>query len=99
MKNYEVIVNERHLLTIDELGRLVDLHPEILQRFVVFGLIDPEIDDPGPLFTDAMVVRVRKIQRLRADLGVNLAGCGLVLDLLDRIEQLEAEIRYLRSIR
>ncbi len=99
MKSYEVIVNERRLLTIDELGRLVDLHPDILQRFVVFGLIDPEIDDPGPLFGEAMVIRVRKIKRLRADLGINLAGCGLVLDLLDRIEELEDEIRYLRSLR
>ncbi|MCB2215245.1 chaperone modulator CbpM [Desulfofustis glycolicus] len=98
MKRYELIVDERRLLTIEELGRLVDVHPDLLQRFVVYGLIDPEIDKPCLLFADRAIVRIRKIQRLRGDLGLNLAGCGVVLDLLDRIDDLEREIHYLRSV-
>jgi len=98
MKRYELVVGEHRLLTIDELGRVVDLHPELLHRYVVFGLIDPEIDQPEPLFSDDIVSRIAKIERLRHDLGVNLAGCGLVLDLLERIDQLEDEIRLLRGM-
>lgn len=98
MKRFELVLDERRLLTIDELSRMVEVHPEILQHFMGFGLIDPEIIEPCPLFADTVVFRIRKIQRLRSDLGVNLAGCGLVLDLLDRIDDLEAEIQYLRGL-
>ncbi|BDD87747.1 chaperone modulator CbpM [Desulfofustis limnaeus] len=98
MKRYEVTVREQQLLTLEELGRVVDLHPQMLQHFMVFGLIDPEIDRPCPLFAEGVIVRIRKIQRLRGDLGLNLAGCGLVLDLLDRIDALETELRYLRGL-
>jgi DNA-binding transcriptional MerR regulator len=97
MMRYELMVDEHHLVTIEELGRLVDLHPDLLQRYLVYGLIDPETETPCLLFADAAIVRIRKIQRLRSDLGLNLAGCGVVLDLLDRIEELEREIRYLRG--
>jgi chaperone modulatory protein CbpM len=44
-------------------------------------------------FSAASIVRVQKANRLQRDLGVNLAGTALVLDLLDRIEALEARLR------
>jgi DNA-binding transcriptional MerR regulator len=97
MKKYELVVKEDHHVTIEELGRLAGLRPEILRRYFIFGLIDPDIETPEPLFEDALVVRIHKIERLRTDLGINLAGCGLVLDLLDRIEELEDQIRYMRE--
>jgi hypothetical protein len=40
---------------------------------------------------------VNKIQRLRHDLSINYSGIGVVLDLLSRIEELEARIRQLES--
>ena len=39
------------------------------------------------------VVRVQKAQRLQRDLGVNLPGTALALELLDRIDALEARLR------
>lgn len=101
MKSYDLIIYGQHLdeklITIDELGRIVGLHPEKLRRYIVLGLIDPEVETPEPLFEDYIVARVRKIQRLKKDLGLNLAGCGLVLDLLERISELEEQLRRTRK--
>ena len=45
------------------------------------------------------ILRIRRILRLRHDLGVNWAGIGVVLDLLAKIEELEREIAQLRQSR
>jgi DNA-binding transcriptional MerR regulator len=85
------------MLTLEELSRLVDLHPEMVVRLVELGLVDPEVSEPEWLFEDTVVPRVWKIRRLHRDLGINWAGIGVVLDLLERIEGLEREIAWLRK--
>ena len=94
---YHTQVSPRETLTLDELSRLVDLHPEMVLRLVELGLVDPEVGEPGWLFQDAAVSRIWKIRRLHRDLGINWAGIGVVLDLLDRIDDLEREIARLRK--
>jgi MerR family transcriptional regulator/heat shock protein HspR len=49
------------------------------------------------LFDMAAVPRLRMILRLRHDTGVNLAGIGMILDLVDRLRDLEHENQRLRS--
>jgi chaperone modulatory protein CbpM len=44
-------------------------------------------------FTRSSVVRVRTVLRMQRDLNVNLAGAALALDLLERIETLQARLR------
>lgn len=97
MKKYELTLLEEADLTMEELGRRVGLQHEEVQTYFLYGLIDPQADTPEPLFNEEAVVRIHKIERLRADLGINLAGCGLVLDLLERIEELENQIRGMGS--
>jgi DNA-binding transcriptional MerR regulator len=96
MTRYNLILYGQHLnqklLSIDELGKIVGTHPGIIKRYIDFGLIDPHIDTPEPLFDDSIIARIRKIERLKNDLGINLAGCGLVLDLLERISELETQL-------
>jgi DNA-binding transcriptional MerR regulator len=98
MVNRELILYEqrsrRTLLDIHEIGRFVGLHPDMVYRYYMLGLIDPRIEKPDLLFEDTVLVRISKIKRLKADLGVNLAGCGLILDLLDRITELEKKLFY-----
>jgi DNA-binding transcriptional MerR regulator len=90
-------VPSRETLTLDELSRLVDLHPEMVLRLVDLGLLDPEKGEPEWLFQETAVPRIWKIRRLHRDLGINWAGIGVVLDLLDRIDDLEREIAWLRK--
>ena len=102
-KRYELIICEdktpESLLAIEEISLFVDIHPEYLKRFIVLGLIDPLIDRPEPLFAPDVIPRIKKIERLRNDLGINLSGIGLILDLLERISQLEKELHFYRNRR
>jgi MerR family transcriptional regulator, heat shock protein HspR len=81
---YQLVVVHPHrdLMAIEDVAAHAGVHLEIVRRFVEFGLIEP-VD--GLMFDPSTVHRVRVIQRLRCDLGVNLAGIGVILELLDRL--------------
>lgn len=100
MLKYELIVYEQKcsdtLLTIQEVSKFVGLPPNIIHRFFMLGLIDPQVEAPDMLFENSVVSRINKIMRLKSDLGINLVGCGLILDLLDRIEEIEKRLVYYR---
>ncbi|MER7519250.1 chaperone modulator CbpM [Streptomyces sp. NPDC126499] len=80
-------------VTIEEFAAATGLHPELVRRYVTLGLIEPDTDPDGRLrFGTAHLTRVARIHRLRTGLGLNYAALGVVLDLLDRIEELEAAL-------
>lgn len=85
------------LVSVKELARLSRVHPEMVAQLVDWGLVEPEIREPELLFSEAVVPRIWRILRLRRDLGINLAGIGVVLELLDKIESMEREIARLRK--
>ena len=81
-------------LGLDSFSRAVGLHPELVARLVRLGLLDATRGPGGELwFTAVEVRRAARIQRLRESLTLNYAAVGLVLDLLDRIDVLEAALR------
>ena len=81
-------------LSLDRFAGQAGLHPELVAKFVALGLLDAERDATGALwFRPAALVTVARVQRLRAGLSLNYAAIGLVLDLLDRIDELEAASR------
>lgn len=81
-------------LSLDSFARAAGLHPELVERLVRLGLLDAEVDAGGRLwFATGNLARAARIQRLRAGLCLNYAALGVVLDLLDRIELLEAAAR------
>ena len=81
-------------LSLDRFARQAGLHPQLVQKFVALGLLDAERDATGALwFRPAALVTVARVQRLRAGLSLNYAAIGLVLDLLDRIDELESASR------
>jgi hypothetical protein len=84
----------RSRLTLEQFCRTTGLHPELVGRLVRLGLLDARPDARGrPVFDVAEVRRAARIARLRAGLSINYAAMGLVLDLLDRIDALEAAQR------
>jgi chaperone modulatory protein CbpM len=90
----ELILDEATEVTLAELTRACRVHAEWVMELVEEGVLEP-VQPRGPQwrFAATSVVRVQKAQRLQRDLGVNLAGVALALELLDRIETLEARLR------
>ena len=68
-----------------------------IEYFVEYGLLEP-IARTGTqwLFDTACLARLRMIERLRRDLGANLAGIAVILDLLDRLTTLQREVEQWR---
>lgn len=81
-------------LGLDEVSHRCGLHPQVIRQFVTLSLVEAGRDEYGRLWFDVGApAAIARIQRLRTGLGLNYAAIGLVLDLLDRIEQLEAALR------
>ena len=89
------VVEEETVITLDELCRHCTVHAEEVVTLVREGIIDPAGEDIGDeaavrwRFHISSVRRVRTVVRLQRDLGVNLPGAALALELLDRIAELE----------
>ena len=81
-------------LDLDSFARVTGTHPELIRRLVALGLLDAHADPAGELwFPPGQVAALARLQRLRAGFAVNYAALGLVVDLLDRVAALEAELR------
>jgi MerR family transcriptional regulator/heat shock protein HspR len=88
----------QHILPAEGEGAWVDLaslgiHPEMLQQLAEFGVIEVR---QGRIPVQ-QAQRLQRLLRLRQTLGVNLPGAVIIMDLLERIEQLEDEIDRLKS--
>src|SRR5207245_10635466 len=83
-KTQELILwrTEHSLLTLEDLANAAGLHPELVEKFVGYGLLEPSANTGShPLFPASSVERLRCILRLRRDLGVNLEGGAVVLEM------------------
>src|ERR1043166_6621556 len=88
---------EPEQLTLDGLAACTGVHPALIQHFVEYGLLEPSARTGTQwLFDAACIARLRMIERLRRDLGANLAGIGVILDLLDRLTSLQREVEQWR---
>ena len=66
-------------------------------RLARAGLIETlESESTEPLLPGHVVVKLRRMQRLRRDLGVNFNGAAIILDLVKRIELLNRELTEIR---
>jgi chaperone modulatory protein CbpM len=81
-------------LSTEAFAAATGLHPQLVAHLIGLGLLDAY---PGPggsvLLPPAQVARAARIVRLRQGLGLNYSAVALVLDLLDRIDELEAALR------
>jgi MerR family transcriptional regulator/heat shock protein HspR len=74
-------------------ARLCGVHPQTLRQYERMGLISPAREgEKNRLYSEADVERVRQIQRLTRDMGVNLAGVEIILKLLDQLEEVRQDM-------
>ena len=85
--------SESTVYYISVVAEMVETHPQTLRTYEKMGLISPQrTSNNVRLFTESDVERVRRIQHLTQDLGVNLAGVEVVFKLLLEIEKMRAEL-------
>ena len=74
-------------------ARLCGVHPQTLRTYEKMGLITPaRIHEKNRLYSENDVIRVKQIQRLTQEMGVNLAGVEVILKLLDELEEMRADM-------
>jgi MerR family transcriptional regulator/heat shock protein HspR len=79
-------------------ARLVNMHPQTLRYYERLGLIRPSRSSGKiRLYSARDVERLRQIHNYVNDLGVNLAGVEVILNLTEKMAEMEAEIQRLRA--
>lgn len=94
----QLLILDEEEITFAELTRTCRVHAEWVVELVDEGVIEPRgvregTQAPHWRFSATSIVRVEKARRLQRDLGVNLPGVALALELLDRIDALEQRLR------
>lgn len=79
------------LFVISVAARLVQMHPQTLRKYEREGLIAPSRTQGNlRLYSDQDIERLRQVKYLVEDLGLNLAGVQIVLNITRRIRELRA---------
>ncbi len=91
-------MDDRPRYMISVAAELVGMHPQTLRVYEAKGLVLPR-RTPGNtrLYSEADLERLRLIQRLTGELGLNLAGVETVLRLQDELGRLRARLERLES--
>lgn len=87
-------VIEDDALTLGQLCRACGVHADWIISLVEESIIEPQGEDVRLWrFSGESLVRARSALRLQSDLGVNLAGIALILDLMEELENLRAQLK------
>lgn len=90
--------DEEPCYVISVAARMVGMHAQSLRHYERVGLVRPSRSQGRVrLYSQADVARLRHIQRLIQDLGVNLAGAEVIIRMNERIRLMEAEMERLRG--
>lgn len=92
-----MIPEEEPCYVISVAARMLGMHAQTLRYYERVGIVAPSRSRGRiRLYSQADINRLRQIQRLINDLGVNLAGAEVILRLNDRIRQMEQQMEELR---
>ena len=84
---------DRGVFMISVAAELANLHPQTLRVYEARGLIEPQRSSKGTrLYSHEDVEKLRRIQEMTAELGLNLAGVERVLQMEKEIEDMQARI-------
>jgi MerR family transcriptional regulator/heat shock protein HspR len=91
--------NPAALYTLEEVVRLTHLPRRQIVRYCQCGLVAPVAapEAGGWTFNDEGLRRLRRLDALRQSYDVNLPALRLIMELMDEVERLRQELRFLRA--
>jgi chaperone modulatory protein CbpM len=93
-----VIVETELQFTLADLSRACDIDVALLESLVQEGVLNPQGESPMHWrFEGSILPRARRAARLAVDLELGAPGTALVLELLDQIASLKAQLRRYRA--
>jgi MerR family transcriptional regulator/heat shock protein HspR len=87
------VIDDSPRYMISVAAELVGMHPQTLRIYEQKGLVRPKRTAGNTrLYSEADLARLKLIQRLTTELGLNLAGVEIVLDLEDQLRKMQARM-------
>ncbi len=97
-RELEFSAEDEPCFVISVAARMLGVHAQTLRYYERLGLVEPSRSRGNiRLYSQANIDKLRHIQKLMSDLGVNLAGVEVVLHMGEHIRRLEAELRATRA--
>ena len=92
------VSSDRGVFMISVAAELADMHPQTLRMYEQRGLIEPKRSPKGTrLYSHDDVERLRRIQEMTTELGMNLAGVERVFELEDKLGRLQRKVDALEN--
>jgi MerR family transcriptional regulator/heat shock protein HspR len=90
------VSSERGVFMISVAAELAEMHPQTLRMYEARGLIEPQRSPKGTrLYSHEDVERLRRIQEMTAELGMNLAGVERVFELEEQLAAMARKVAAL----
>jgi MerR family transcriptional regulator/heat shock protein HspR len=94
------VSSDRGVFMISVAAELAEMHPQTLRMYEQRGLIEPKRSPKGTrLYSHEDVQKLRRIQQMTAELGLNLAGVEKVLELEEQLERTRRKVAALERRR
>ena len=88
--------HDRGVFMISVAAELAEMHPQTLRMYEQRGLIEPKRSPKGTrLYSQADVERLRRIQEMTTEWGMNLAGVERVFDLEEQLDRMQRKVNVL----
>src|SRR4051794_31386599 len=89
---------DRGVFMISVAAELAEMHPQTLRMYEARGLIEPKRSPKGTrLYSQQDVDRLRRIQEMTSELGLNLAGVERVLEMEQKLERAQRRVEALEG--
>lgn len=94
---FEMDRDDEPVYVISVAARMVNLHPQTLRTYELMGLVKPARSNGNiRLYSQSDIEKLRQIQRLTDELGVNLAGVEVIFHMRQMIEQMQRDMERMK---
>ena len=92
------VATDRGVFMISVAAELAEMHPQTLRMYEARGLIEPQRSPKGTrLYSQDDVDRLRRIQEMTTEWGMNLAGVERVLELEEKLSRMRRKVETLEA--